>query len=435
MDNLEGALNQLLTRYLPVASGYSSDSRHIRPGNIFIALPGTQNNGDEFVPQALQKGAMVAVVTRGYKFPEDVTAAVKNSYSDRLVECDDLAAAHRYLAKHFRSRFKGIVIGVGGSAGKTTTKDFIYTLLAEKFRVCRTARSQNGELGIPKTLEKLTSAEQIAVIEIGIDAPGDMARHVAVVQPDIAVLTSIGEEHLQLLQNVENVFREEKILFEATLARGGVCFAPDSDLWLATLGGVAGVTLVDEWKKSDAISLTSWVALRNVGLAVAVARHLGLDDIEIGRGLKCLTLPEGRGEERRIRADLLVIADHYNANPMSVKAALAHASGLAAAQRLPLRLVLGDMLDLGAWTAAAHEGLVADIIAAKPTTLWLVGPEMSKLHDRFSGVVEKLRRFPSAKDGIGEISELMATPGVLLLKGSRGMGLECLMNFEGVGLA
>ena len=289
---------------------YTSDSRCARPGDIFVALRGSVRDGHEFVPALLAAGVRcVAEQGTGARLNLNGTAT-----AGRLVEVEDTHAAHREIAGHFRRRFAGPVVGIGGSSGKTTAKEFAAALLAARFRVAKTQASQNGELGIPRTLEQLRPDVELAVVEIGIDAPGDMARHAPLVAPDIGVLTSIGEEHLNLLRSIEGVFREEVVLFDVVRGRGGVCFAPADDPWLGGLTGNAGVQLVsseprDVHPELDP-PLRNPYLRRNAALACAVALHFGLRPDAIAGVLETLSPPKGRGGELRLAGGSVLLLDH-----------------------------------------------------------------------------------------------------------------------------
>jgi UDP-N-acetylmuramoyl-tripeptide--D-alanyl-D-alanine ligase len=408
-----------LQNAVQAASGYTSDSRTFRPGQIFVAMKGASVDGHDFVPQILtQKPAAIVVQLSFFE-------GFQGSFQDRnlLIGVDDVHEAHRRLAKLFRQKYSGRVIAVGGSSGKTTTKDFLHQILNERYSCMKTEKSQNGEQGIPKTLERLAAPFEMGVIEVGIDAPGDMIRHVSIVNPDIAVLTSIGEEHLNRLGNIENVFREEKVLFDATLARGGTCFAPANDPYLSTLKGM-GIRFVDPSLKGFRTQLQHPYAVQNAALAVEIARSLGLSDAEIQRGLDKLKIPEGRGADISLSPQTWVVADHYNANLSSMRAGLAHAAQLASSKSLPRRLILGDMLDLGSQSAAMHRALVADIAEFKPDQVAFVGKEMEKISNDVRAGGADVVCFADSAAAALELGKWARKSGVILLKGSRGMELE-----------
>lgn len=406
------------------ARRYTSDSRLAQAGDVFVAMEGAKTDGHHYVQEVLARNPVAVVVRSDFE-----------GNDPRLIKVADVRNAHRELARHFRKKFKGKLVAIGGSNGKTTTKEFVATLLSEKFKIIKTEKSQNGELGIPRTLEQLTDDVEIAVVEVGIDAPGDMTRHADILQPDIAVLTSIGEEHLNLLKTVDNVFTEEKVLFSVTLARGGKCFAPVGDPWLARLQGTAGISFVPmNTTGIDAaykLQLGNVYAEQNAALAIAVFKELGGSQENIVSGLAKLKIPDGRGDVLRWRSDLQIVADHYNANPSSMRGGLAFAVRLATSEGLPLRLILGDMLDLGNETARAHESIVEDIFRTCPTDVLLVGPEMSRLANTLRERIAFVETFPDSRAACGAATKLMERSGIVFLKGSRGTALEhCLSAME-----
>lgn len=401
---------------------YTSDSRKSQAHSIFVALKGTQSDGHNFLGAALEKGASLCVCAMGHP----TLNTVSKEGSKRILEVEDTHLAHRELARLFRNKFRGTVVGVGGSAGKTSTKDFLHTLLSQKFRTLKTQKSANGEEGIPKTLEELGPAWDCAVIEIGIDAPDSMKRHVDIVQPDLALLTSIGEEHLNLLGDIENVYLEEKVLFDETWARGGLCFAPTADTYLERMKGTPQLRFVE--KRGDVeFPFDHEVLKQNASLAWAVAEHMGLSRAQLLKGLSLLEIPEGRGRISERKAGLWVIEDHYNSNPASLKASLEHAKQCAQEKHLHLVLILGDMLDLGTQSQAAHQSIVEAVTQAQAQQLYLIGPMMSALSQQLQKSA-KVVSFESAEAAAASLKMGAFEKSVVLFKGSRGMHLEHILN-------
>ncbi|NCN28563.1 hypothetical protein GW915_13445, partial [bacterium] len=322
------------------ATFFTSDSRLTDDCTIFVALSGSNVDGHDFVHDALNKD-VVACITQKDVGIED----------PRIIKCEDTSKAHRLLAKLFREKFQGKVIAVGGSNGKTSTKDFLYTLLAKKFSVIKTLHSQNGYLGIPATFERLRPGLDCAVIEVGIDGPGDMQSHLDIVKPDIGILTSIGTEHLRQLKNLEGVFEEESKLVEFCASNGGPSFVPANDPFLSKLSKQKNVTLCpDDPLEIDSrfhLEQIQGIARRNASLAITCALKVGMSLDEILTQLPSLKLPEGRGALNRVSGQEYVVEDFYNANLSSMTAATTQAAIKAKDLNLPLYFVLGDMLDLG----------------------------------------------------------------------------------------
>lgn len=404
------------------APAFTTDSRAFRPGDIFVALKGEKHDGHAFVPEILKNSPELVVVAQG------VAAGAQDP---RVLAVAHPHTAHRALAHLFRKKFKGPVIVVGGSSGKTSTKEFLAQILSAKFKVAKTEKSQNGELGIPKTMEQLRPGVDCAVIEVGIDAPHEMERHAQLVAADLAVLTSIGEEHMSRFLTLETVYREEKILLDVTLARGGIAFVSGADPWLRKLEGQPRTILVpaDPTLYSPRMAQTlrqtlpNDYAVQNATLAIGIARQLGMKDEEILAVLPTLKLPDGRGGVLQ-QGEWTILADHYNSNPSSLKAGLQAAETHARRAKKALVLVLGDMLDLGESAEKAHELALKDIAALKPKDLVLIGPLFAAHQTLVSGAVGRLRTYADSATAAAALKVEGLEAGVVLLKGSRGMALE-----------
>lgn len=416
------------------AGGFTSDSRAFREGDVFFALKGEKADGATFVPEILKQNPTGVVVERGF------AARFPNLRDPRVMEVDGVHAAHREAAGYFRRKFRGRVVAVGGSNGKTTTKEFLATLASSGLKVVKTDKSQNGELGIPRTLEKLREGIDVAVVEVGIDGPNEMLRHASLVAADFALLTSIGEEHLNLLKTVDNVFVEERVLADEALARGGRVFVPSDDPYLARLLPLKGVTGTplrpEEVDASFHCTLGHPMALRNAALAARVALELGVSREQIAKAIADLVVPDGRGQEIRLAPDFVLLADHYNANVASLRAGIAYARGVADRERLPLKLMLGDMLDLGEATAAAHDEALACAAAANPAAVLLVGPEMSRRAASLQAQLGagRVTTAPDSASAVPLAQQLRLGPAVLLAKGSRGTRLEVALRAMGAAL-
>lgn len=395
------------------AQSFSSDTRTLKENGVFVALKGQSLDAHLLVEDVQKKKPQCICVVR-----KDFDSRIPN-----LVRVRSTHLAHRYLAARARDSFPGLVVGIGGSSGKTSTKEFLSQILHSQYQVTSTEKSQNGDLGIPKTLESLDPKFDVAVIEIGIDAPGDMLRHANLVRPDVAVLSSIGEEHLNLLGTVENVFREESILFDVVEKQGGHCFAPEADAFLKRHKGRRNMHLVPPLDPKIDLPFSQNHMRQNAALAMAVALHIGVTEDNAKQKLSVATIPEGRGRQIDIpEARSTVIADYYNSNPSSLRAAMDHAAKLAREQGRVLVLVLGDMLDLGGQSDEEHSRILDDIKRYKPAALILVGPNFTKA-SRLGGI--RGLDFLDAQTALGKIKSF--PDSVVLLKGSRGMKMETIL--------
>lgn len=407
------------------AKGFTSDSRVANDDLIFVALSGSSFDGAKFIDSVLTKFPRSYAVTENAKAFANLSEALQS----RTLLVESAHAAHRHIAKNFRIKFTGKVIAVGGSNGKTSTKEFLHHILSKKFRCIKTQASQNGELGIPKTLESLYQAQgpvDVAVVEVGIDGPGDMIRHAELVRPNIAVLTSIGEEHLNLLKSVEGVFREERILADWCVDYGGQVVVPSGNDYLDKLvkeGKAIHASPLPEHFKHN---LTQKHFLSNLSICVTVAKLLGMTDSEIQASLGSLKIPEGRGVLKEHGEGVWIYEDFYNANSSSMKAGIDSAGDLAAQKKLPFRMVLGDMFDLGDQEDSVHQHVLEYAIATKPSSLVLIGERFSRaaLKLNLQKSIDKI--YASKAAALSDQKSLFAERGLYLLKGSRGMQLEAL---------
>ena len=356
-------------------------------------------------------------------------AIVSDAPGPRRLFVEDTLVAARTLAAWFRRRFPFPVIAVGGSNGKTTTKELIAAALGP--RASKTAETMNGWTGIPFTIldrrHHRDEPPSALVLEIGIDAVGAMRSHAALVDPDLSVLTMIGPEHLAGLRDVDTVAREELELFTER-ARRVVNMADPRLAAAARQGDVR----VEGWRRIDVGPYWTGIAYpkgsseaefevplagahnaSNLALAVAVARALGRTDDEIRSGLVAFEAPSMRCQVHRLATDTILIDDAYNASPPSMAAAFALLDEWPSRPRV---LVLGDMLDLGEASASAHLALVPMLERMKNARIFLRGEAMKAVHAALPGSVFL---------GPDDTSFLAHVRGaVVLVKGSRGMHLE-----------
>jgi UDP-N-acetylmuramoyl-tripeptide--D-alanyl-D-alanine ligase len=438
-----GTIGGCLTRRNLQATGISIDSRTIQPGHIFFALEGKHTDGHQYVGQALDKGAIAVVVHREVE--------VEESFRDRVILVEDTLCTLGESARDYRRAWGGVVIGVTGSNGKTTTRDMIHHILTGSVKCKRSPRSYNTNIGVPLTLFLAEPDDEVLVVEMGTNAPGELAELCRIAEPNHGLITNIGESHLEGLGSIEGVARAKAELLEG-LPQGGMAFLPAEDEWAAflhefTRGGVTTFGLCPccnfrartfraiedgHWFiVGDGVEVTLHVPgvhnLRNAAGALAVAHHMGVDLAVAAERLESFRLPPLRYEVESI-GGVTVVCDCYNANPSSMRAALESFGNIEAKGRRIA--VLGDMMELGDESASLHEQLGADVIRYGVDALWAVGSFGGSLADgaRQSGLNGAAHHVKNIDKAFEELCESIVPGDALLVKGSRGMALEKLVE-------
>lgn len=446
----------------------TSDSRKANRGSIFIALPGDQFDGHDFIRAAVQSGAE-AVISDRNRIPSALPANVE------VFAVDDTVKAYRALAHAWRNTFTIPFICVAGSVGKTTTKELLSAILRGRYReVISTAGSQNGFIGIPMTLLSIPSTADMAVIEVGIDEPGAMVQHIELVSPTHSLLTAIGPEHLEKLIDLKTVAHEEGLALSLTAEKGGTVIVRLDDEWIREISNrlpsdahfwtcrmksevgesdagkkallstsvrgeyiveqeVLRVTLADGSGFELALPLPGAHNAGNLLVAVTTACALSLSPIEIQRGLSTFRGVSGRSELKVLPGPTPVLCDYYNANPTSVEAGLDVLSGLATKYHSKRKIaVLGDMLELGPNEESFHRGLADKIRSTGVDSLFLYGERMKwlfqELSEHPSSRKLSLHHFTTHENLANSLAEEVQSGDAILVKGSRGMKMELVWD-------
>jgi UDP-N-acetylmuramoyl-tripeptide--D-alanyl-D-alanine ligase len=411
--------------------GVTIDSRRVEPGDLFVALRGTRADGVAHVDEALKKGAVAALVPRG-------------ASGRGRIEVDDVLHALAVVAREVRLRSRARVVGITGSTGKTSTKDILTSLLEPHVNVVASRQNENNELGVPLTLVRIERDTEVAVVEMAMRGMGEIAHLAAIAAPEIGLITGVGPVHLELLGSVGQVAAAKAELLEA-LPADGVAIVPYGEPLLAphlaalrcpviTFGSdpAADVSLVSFRREgaggeaeiavrgrtmSLPVSFTSQHNAVNLTAAVAVYDVLGLPLDDVAEGARSVTLSRWRGEEISLPGGGLLIADCYNANPTSMRAALVHLQD-AADQRRRVA-VLGDMAELGPEAEAFHRQIGA-LARELGTELVIAIGSLARGYDGlwFATVEEALEALP----------DLLQAQDAVLVKGSRSMGLEAVVE-------
>jgi UDP-N-acetylmuramoyl-tripeptide--D-alanyl-D-alanine ligase len=415
----------------------TTDSRDCPQDSIFLALKGESFNGNQFALQALEKGCSYAIVD------EEI------DNDPRIIKVDDCLQTFKDLAREHRRQFDIPVIGITGTNGKTTTKELVAAVLSQKFNVLYTQGNFNNDVGVPKTLFRLTKDHEIAVIEMGASHPGDIKTLAETAEPTCGLITNVGKAHLQGFGSFEGVIKTKCELYDflRTRENGLIFLNADNDhlvdqigeeenLWISPYSTdpekqytcISGeiiacdpflkfrwreplMTLEEEgrstkWHKVQTQLIGSY-NIDNLLAAIAVGINFGVDRKKICAALEEYT-PSNNRSQMTITAKNHLIVDAYNANPTSMQAALENFSLMQAEKKMA---ILGQMGELGADSDEEHRRLVGYLETAGYDEVWLVG-------DNFSDIPCPFRKFHDVEEVKAAIQERCPESFYILIKGN-----------------
>jgi UDP-N-acetylmuramoyl-tripeptide--D-alanyl-D-alanine ligase len=390
------------------------DSRDVGPGDLFVGLPGTRVDGGRYAASALAAGAWGVLVA-----PEHAEGARCAKPGALLAAQDPLAALGR-LATAWRRELGCPVVGITGSVGKTSTKDILAGMLAQSRRVVATPRNLNTDIGLPLVILGAPRGTEALVLEMGMRGAGQIADLARIAEPDVGVIVNVGGVHLELLGSVEAVAAVKAELI-AGLRPGATVVLPAGEPLLEPFlrTDLTTVTFGPEGDVDDLgsveIPFTSAHMRLNALAALAAARAVGVEP----RGRVDVALSELRGEHIELPSGVVVINDCYNANPMSMRAALEDLAGSARGRRVA---VLGDMLELGPDERRLHAEVGARAREAGVEVLVTVGPLAAEMAAGYNGGT--VHQLSTAAEAASRLPDLLAPGDTVLVKGSRGVGLE-----------
>lgn len=434
---------------LPV-TGVSTDSREIFKGCIFFSLKGDRFDGHDFAVKAMEQGASCAVINKGYriKAPSGVDAAV--------VTVEDTLKALGDLASWWRHQFDVKVAAITGSAGKTTTKEMTAAILELSSRTLKNRGNLNNLIGLPMTVLRMEDGVSRMVLEMGMNRPGEIGRLTEIADPDVGLITNVGYAHLEGLGDIDGVARAKTELLGKMSPEGRIILNGDDDLLMKTAErfkrdvmtfglkpwndvraesarnlGKDGVSFELRYRGLSGQILVPLPGMHNLFNALAaasIALSMGEPFEKISAGLKGFDGLNGRFKTVQLADDIILVDDTYNSNPSSLKAALESVRDMAAGSK---RLVvgLGEMLELGDGTIPAHADagrMVADIGAS---WLFAMGEHAGDIvRGAIKNGLSSERAFSVAdhKDMIMGIGDILKPGDIILLKGSRRMGLEAV---------
>lgn len=429
-----------------IVSGISIDTRTICQGDLFVPFRGEQANGHKFVQQAFEKGAGASL------WQKDEPNPPKNV---PLLFVDDSELALQQMARAYRNEHKATFIGITGSNGKTSTKDILAGTLAPFFKVQKTIGNFNNQLGLPITILQLQEDTEVAVLEMGMSGFGEIEFLTKLARPHITVITNIGEAHMQDLGSRAGIAKAKFEIIQG-MQEDGVLFydgdepllnelvAKEQNLNAQAFGLEPGDLLYADNIEATAsgssftthgaiegdffISVLGKHQVKNTLIAMLIAQKLGLTDEQIRTSLKDVTLTDMRMQQIQGNQGALFINDAYNAAPTSVKAAIQF---IATTTIRPEKwLVLGDMLELGDNEKSFHEELSLAIHEGEIDYVCLYGPRMAFLYEVLKERFDADHLLYDKDDFAPIIAKLhQATEkSIVLLKGSRGMKLETILQ-------
>jgi UDP-N-acetylmuramoyl-tripeptide--D-alanyl-D-alanine ligase len=415
-------------------SGVSTDTRHLAPDSLFVALKGERFDAHDFLPAAAAAGAAGAVVRAGTPDVPGLT----------LYQVPDTLHALGELAHLRRKALTGPVIAITGTNGKTSTKEMLAAALGTRYRIHATRANLNNLVGVPLTILSAPDDTDAMVLEAGANQPGEISRHREVIDPSISVITNVAAGHLEGFGGGEQVLREKLALADG-VALVVVGTEPPALLELARQrarkvisAGLAAadrvpskVELTADGRPRVTLGARSFLLdargkhqAANVMLVWTVAEALGLDLDKVSRSLESLELPGGRGELQQY-GGLTVLHDAYNANPASFRAAIELARALRGMRRLVF--VAGTMRELGEASAAHHAEIAGLLLALRPELLAAVGDFVPALEPFRATLGDRLLTAADAAALAPQLAERLQGDEFIVLKGSRGVALERLL--------
>ena len=424
-------VEELYQKYLETGK-VSTDTRKITRGSVFFALKGPTFNGNQYAQEALDKGASYAVV--------DEAAYAKDP---RCLLVADTLIALQQLARHHRSQLSIPVIGLTGSNGKTTTKELVNAVLSTTFKTYATQGNLNNHIGVPVTVLSIETSCQIAIVEMGANRLGEIEMLCSICNPTHGFITNIGKAHIGTFGGFDNIVRGKSELYQHLITHGGIVFINSRNPILANMArrfkdpifypaagdyyhcepadGGDYLALIAENGERVETRMTGIYNFENAAVALAIGKFFGVDARKANAAVANYAPGNMRSQVVRTGSNTIIL-DAYNANPTSMEAALENLSQMPATRKVA---ILGDMYELENEARAEHERLGVLLSEKKISDAYLCGPLMASAYKTFP----KGKYFPSKDLLIAELKSNPVTQAVILVKASRGMALEQVVDY------
>ncbi|XOV92098.1 MAG: UDP-N-acetylmuramoyl-tripeptide--D-alanyl-D-alanine ligase [Bacteroidota bacterium] len=414
-------MESLYTKFLE-SGGVSTDTRTLKPGDLYFALRGPNFNGNQYAAKAIEEGADYAIIDdKAFEGPNTI-----------LVE--DSLKALQDLARYHRDRFKGKLLALTGSNGKTTTKELLNRVLSTKYKTLATKGNLNNHIGVPLTLLEMTDETEIAIIEMGANHVGEIENLSRIADPEFGLITNIGEAHTETFGGIEGVFKGKTELFNHINKKQGTIFVNTADPRLKPFGDLDHAIcypnedvsfigaepmirfgLGEKEIKTQTIGAYNY---QNITAAICVGRYFQISDKAIAEAIS--TYVSGNQRSQVISKGLLkIVMDGYNANPTSMSAALESFTRLQGSKHV----ILGDMKEVED-SINRHRTFGKELKSLGFKTVILVGPEMKHASEQVDGS----KWFETSEAAKDYLKSNPIKEGNLLIKGSRSMKMEKVLE-------
>ena len=414
----------------------TTDSRNCPEGSLFIALKGESFNGNAFAGKALETGSAYAII-------DEPEYAVEGD--QRYILVDDCLQTLQQLANYHRRQLGTRVIGITGTNGKTTTKELISAVLSQSHNILYTLGNLNNHIGVPSTLLRLKAEHDLAVIEMGANHPGEIKFLSEIAEPDCGIITNVGKAHLEGFGSFEGVIKTKGELYDFLRKKeGSTVFIHHDNAYLMNIAG--GLNLIPygteddlyvngritdnspyltfEWKAGKdgetyqvQTQLIGEYNFPNALAAITIGLFFGVEAAKINEALAGYTPQNNRSQLKKTNDNTLII-DAYNANPTSMMAALQNFRNMEVPHKM---LLLGDMRELGAESAAEHQKIADYIKECDFEEVWLVG-------EQFAAAEHSFKTYPNVQEVIKELETNKPKGYTILIKGSNGIKLSSTVD-------
>ena len=422
---------------------FTNDTRKIEKGDTYIAIKGEKFDGNIFFEEAIEKGADTVILEN---------KKIEKKYENKnIIIVDDTKKALQQIATAKRNLYKDlIVVGITGSVGKTSTKDMIYSVLSQKYKTLKTEGNFNNDIGLPLTILKLREHE-VAVIEMGMNHKREISKLTKIAKPQLAVITNVGTAHIGNLGSRENILNAKLEILEG-MQKPKIVINNDNDLlyeWKNNLKENIEVHTFGIENKSDCMAenikksennseficninnekikinvpIGGDVFIINSLCAILVGKNLGLSDKQIQDGIENFELTKKRMEIIKLKNNITLINDSYNASLDSMKASIKYLSELKGKRKIA---VLGDLFELGDYSEKIHRKIGEEIVKNKIDLLYLIGENSKYIKDEAlkNGMNKNnIFYFNSKNEIINNLKNIMTENDIVLFKASNGMRL------------